>query len=122
MRRLIDVALSHGIQPVLTGYFVLNSTLHQAVKSIADEYRIPVVWSDVLNKQIGFYEGATLFHEWHAGTRTNGLFFLPMLEYINQQKAMRTLKIYRKRSTFTPSSDADLLFKDVIVNQINGRR
>ncbi|WP_223855115.1 SGNH/GDSL hydrolase family protein [Acinetobacter seifertii] len=114
MRRLIDVALSHGIQPVLTGYFVLNSTLHQAVKSIADEYRIPVVWSDVLNKQIGFYEGATLFHEWHAGTRTNGLFFLPMLEYINQQKAMRTLKIYRKRSTFTPSSDADLLFKDVI--------
>lgn len=113
-RRLIDVALSHGVQPVLYGYFVLNSTLHQAVKSIADEYRIPVVWGDVLNKQIGTYDGATLFHEWHVGTRTNGLFFLPMLEYIKQQKPMRTLKIYRKRSTFTPVSDADLLFKSVV--------
>ena len=113
-RRLIDVALSHGVQPVLYGYFVLNSTLHQAVKSIADEYQIPVVWGDVLNKQIGFYDGATLFHEWHVGTRTNGLFFLPMLEYIKQQKPMRTLKIYRKRSTFTLVSDADLLFKSVV--------
>lgn len=113
-RRLIDVALSHGVQPVLYGYFVLNSTLHQAVKSIADEYQIPVVSGDVLNKQIGSYDGATLFHEWHVGTRTNGLFFLPMLEYIKQQKPMRTLKIYRKRSTFTPVSDADLLFKCVV--------
>lgn len=113
-RRLIDVALAHGVQPVLTGYFVLNSTIHQAVKSVADEYQIPVVWSDVLNKQIGFYNGETLFHQWHVGTRTNGLFFLPMLEYIRQQKPMRTLKIFRKRINFTPVSDADLLFKGVV--------
>lgn len=114
MRRLIDVALAHGVQPVIVGYFVLNSTLHQAIKSIVDEYQVPVIWSDVLNKQIGFYDEKTLFHEWHVGTRTNGLFFLPMLEYLKQQKPMRTLKIFRKRSTFTPSSDADLLFKDVV--------
>ncbi len=74
MRRLIDTAMSYGVQPVIVGYFLLNSVLHQAVKAVADEYQIPVVWSDVLNKQIGFYDGATLFHEWHVGTRTNCLF------------------------------------------------
>ena len=110
MRRLIDTALAYGVQPVIVGYFFLDGALHQAVKSVADEYQIPVLWSDVLNKQIGFYNGATLFHEWHVGTRTNCLFWLPSLEYIKQQKPMRTLKIFRKRATFLPGVDNDLLY------------
>ncbi|MBK5649301.1 MAG: hypothetical protein I4N51_21445 [Acinetobacter sp.] len=37
-----------------------------------------------------------------------------MLEYIKQQKPMRTLKIFRKRPGFVSSSDADLLFKSTV--------
>ncbi len=122
MRRLIDTAMSYGVQPVIVGYFLLNSVLHQAVKAVADEYQIPVVWSDVLNKQIGFYDGATLFHEWHVGTRTNCLFWLPSLEYIKQQKPMRTLKIFRKRSTFTPTADYQLLFTGNVDKSKNGKK
>ncbi|MCH7317947.1 hypothetical protein MMP64_08340 [Acinetobacter sp. ANC 5659] len=110
-RRLIDICLAHGVQPVLISYFLMNSTQHQSVKSISDEYKIPLIWNDVLNKQVGFYDGATLFHQWHTGTRNGGLWWLPMLEYIQQQTPMRTLKVFRKRPGFNVTADAELLFK-----------
>lgn len=110
-RRLIDLCLSHGVQPVLISYFNVSSTQHQCIKSIADEYQIPLIWNDVLNRQVGFYSKATLFHQAHTGTRNSGLWWIPMLEYIDQQKPMRTIKIYRKRTGFTVNSDDDLLFK-----------
>lgn len=112
-RRLIDVALAYGVQPVLIGYFMLSTNLHQAIKSIADEYQIPVIWNDVVNKQIGFYDPATLFHQWHTGTRTGALWWMPMFEYVKKLNPMRTLKIFRKRATFAATTDADLLFKNV---------
>ncbi|MFW1942911.1 SGNH/GDSL hydrolase family protein [Acinetobacter guillouiae] len=112
MRRLVDVCLGHGVQPVLITYFTMNSTQHQAVKAIADEYNIDVIHNDVLNKQVGTYNAATLFHQGHTGTRNNGLWWMPMLDYIKQQKALKTIKIYRKRSSFAVTADSDLLFKD----------
>ncbi|WP_336142460.1 SGNH/GDSL hydrolase family protein [Acinetobacter sp. 102] len=113
-RRLVDVCLAHGVEPVLVVQFPATSTQHQAVKAIADEYNIALISNDVLNRQVGFYKFGTaeLFHQSHTGTRNCGLFWLPMLEYLDQQTAFRTLKIYRKRVGFNVVADSDLLFKN----------
>lgn len=115
LRRLIDNLLALGTTPIIFVEFVATNEQHQAYKAVADEYRIPFISSMELNKKIGGYAWtAELFHQPHVGMRTSGLFTQPMLDWIDQQLALRTLKIFKKRSTFTASTDADLLYKDVI--------
>lgn len=116
IRRLIDVSLALGVQPVLVGYWnMIQSADHQSLKAVADEYKIPAIWCDVLNKQVGTYASTpVLFNEPHTGTRTNGLWWIPMIDFINQLEAMRTIKIFRKRPNFSVTSDNDLLYKGVV--------
>lgn len=115
LRRLVDNLLAVGTTPVIFVEFVATNEQHQAYKAVADEYKIPFISSMELNKKIGGYAWtAELFHQPHVGMRTSHLFTLPMLDWIEQQLPMRTLKIFKKRSTFTASTDADLLYKDVI--------
>ncbi|MCM1957925.1 hypothetical protein NCZ17_00880 [Acinetobacter modestus] len=115
LRRLVDNLLGLGITPIIFVEFVATNEQHQAYKAVADEYKIPFISSMELNKKIGGYAWTKeLFHQPHVGMRTSGLFSLPMLDWIEQQLPLRTIKIYKKRSTFTPSIDADLLYKDVI--------
>lgn len=115
LRRLVDNLLALGTTPVIFVEFVTTSEQHQAYKAVADEYKIPFISSLELNKKIGGYAWVKeLFHQQHVGMRTSHLFALPMLDWIEQQLPLRTIKIYRKRTTFTASNDADLLYKDVI--------
>lgn len=115
LRRLVDNLLALGTTPVIFVEFVTTSEQHQAYKAVADEYKIPFISALELNKKIGGYAWtAELFHQPHVGMRTSHLFTLPMLDWIEQQLPLRTIKIYRKRTTFTASTDVDLLYKDVI--------
>ena len=116
IRRLIDVSLAFGVQPVLVGYWnLIQSADHQSLKAVADEYKIPAVWCDVLNKQVGTYTPTSvLFNEPHTGTRTNGLWWIPMHDFVQQLPVVRTIKIYRKRAAFDVTANDDLLYKDVI--------
>ena len=115
LRRLVDNLLALGTTPVIFVEFVTTSEQHQAYKAVADEYKIPFISALELNKKIGGYAWtAELFHQPHVGMRTSHLFTLPMLNWIEQQLPLRTIKIYRKRTTFTASTDVDLLYKDVI--------
>lgn len=115
LRRLVDNLLALGTTPVIFVEFTTTSEQHQAYKAVADEYKIPFISALEINKKIGGYAWVKeLFHQPHVGMRTSGLFSLPMLEWIEQQLPMRTIKIFKKRSTFTASVDADLLYKDVI--------
>lgn len=115
LRRLVDNLLAIGTTPVIFVEFVATNEQHQAYKAVADEYKIPFISAMELNKKIGGYVWVKeLFHQPHVGMRTSGLFSLPMLDWIEQQLPMRTIKIFKKRSTFTASTDADLLYKDVI--------
>lgn len=115
LRRLVDNLLALGTTPVIFVEFVATSEQHQAYKAVADEYKIPFISALELNKKIGGYAWVKeLFHQPHVGMRTGHLFTLPMLDWIEQQLPLRTIKIYRKRTTFTASNDAALLYKDVI--------
>lgn len=115
LRRLVDNLLALGTTPVIFVEFVATSEQHQAYKAVADEYKIPFISALELNKKIGGYAWVKeLFHQPHVGMRTSHLFTLPMLDWIEQQLPLRTIKIYRKRTTFTASIDVDLLYKDVI--------
>ena len=115
LRRLVDNLLALGTTPVIFVEFVATSEQHQAYKTVADEYKIPFISSLELNKKNGGYTWTKeLFHQPHVGMRTSHLFTLPMLDWIEQQLPLRTIKIYRKRTTFTASTDVDLLYKDVI--------
>ena len=115
LRRLVDNLLALGTTPVIFVEFVATSEQHQAYKAVADEYKIPFISALELNKKIGGYAWVKeLFHQPHVGMRTGHLFTLPMLDWIEQQLPLRTIKIYRKRTTFTASTDVDLLYKDVI--------
>lgn len=115
LRRLVDNLLGLGVTPVIFVEFVATNEQHQAYKAVADEYKIPFISAMELNKKIGGYAWtAEMFLQPHVGMRTSGLFSLPMLDWIEQQLPMRTIKIFKKRSTFTLSTDADLLYKDVI--------
>lgn len=116
IRRLIDVSLAFGVQPVLVGYWnLIQSADHQALKLIADEYKIPAIWCDVLNKQVGTYASTpVLFNEPHTGARTNGLWWIPMHDFVQQLPVLRTIKIYRKRASLAVTTDADLLYKDIV--------
>lgn len=115
LRRLVDNLLALGTTPVIFVEFVATSEQHQAYKAVADEYKIPFISALELNKKIGGYAWVKeLFHQPHVGMRTSHLFTLPMLDWVEQQLPLRTVKIYRKRTTFTASTDVDLLYKDVI--------
>ena len=116
IRRLIDVSLALGVQPVLVGYWnMVQSADHQSLKAVADEYKIQAVWCDVLNKQVGTYTPTSvLFNEPHTGTRTNGLWWIPMHDFVQQLPVLRTIKIYRKRASLAVTTDADLLYKDIV--------
>ena len=115
LRRLVDNLLALGTTPVIFVEFVTTSEQHQAYKAVADEYKIPFISALEINKKIGGYAWVKeLFHQPHVGVRTGHLFTLPMLDWVEQQLPLRTIKIYRKRTTFTASNDAALLYKDVI--------
>jgi len=115
LRRLVDNLLALGTTPVIFVEFTTTSEQHQAYKAVADEYKIPFISALEINKKIGGYAWVKeLFHQPHVGMRTSHLFTLPMLDWIEQQLPLRTIKIYRKRTTFTESTDVDLLYKDVI--------
>lgn len=115
LRRLVDNLLALGTTPVIFVEFVATSEQHQAYKAVADEYKIPFISALELNKKIGGYAWVKeLFHQPHVAMRTGHLFTLPMLNWVEQQLPLRTIKIYRKRTTFTASNDAALLYKDVI--------
>ncbi|MCM1958177.1 hypothetical protein NCZ17_02165, partial [Acinetobacter modestus] len=115
LRRLVDNLLGLGITPIIFVEFVATNEQNQAFKAVADEYKIPFVSSTELNKKVGGYVWVKeLFHQPHVGMRTSGLFTQPMLDWIEQQIPFRTIKIFKKRSTFTPTTDADLLYKDVV--------
>ncbi len=110
------MSLAFGVQPVLVGYWnMIQSADHQSLKAVADEYKIPAIWCDVLNKQVGTYTPTSvLFNEPHTGTRTNGLWWIPMHDFVQQLPVLRTIKIYRKRASFSVTTDTDLLYKDTV--------
>ncbi|EFI60752.1 MULTISPECIES: GDSL-type esterase/lipase family protein [Comamonas] len=112
IRRLIETARATGAEPVVTTEFPATSAENALLRRIADEYGCSFIDCTVLDAEVG---GLKLgpFHQGHPGTRTGGVFWLPMLDFIDRMpKPDRGIKIFRRRSTFAVGSIADLLYKD----------
>lgn len=110
IRRLVETVKAVGAEPVLATEFPASTDEHALLRAIATEHGCAFLDCTTLNAEIGGLT-AGAFHQGHPGTRTNGVFWLSMLDFIDRMpKPDRAIKIYRKRVTFSAGSIADLLY------------
>lgn len=116
LRRMVDTVRAFGAEPVITSQFHTVSADFALLARIAEETGCAFIDCSTINREIGnlqigpFMQGPGVLH---PGTRTGGVFWLPMLDFIDRMpKPEQAIKIYRKRNGFTPAGAADLLYKD----------
>lgn len=111
-RRLLDAVRGCGTEPVVTTEFWATAPEHAFLRRIADETGCAFVDCTSMDAEIGGLDVGP-FHQGHPGMRTTGVFWLPMLEFIDRMpKPQRAIKIFRRRSTFAVTAIADLLYSD----------
>lgn len=112
--RLIDTVRAYGTEPVICTQFPATSIEHAFLARVAEEYGCAFIDCTTYAAEVGGLQLGP-FHQGHPGTRTGGVFWLPMLEFIDRMpKPERAIKIYRRRSTHAVTGVADLLYKDRI--------
>lgn len=112
VRRLIDTVRAFGTEPVITTEFPATSIEHAFLARIAQETGCAFIDCTSYNREVGGLQPGP-FHQGHPGSRTGGVFWLPMLDFIDRMpRPDRAIKIYRRRQGTTVSSAADLLYKD----------
>lgn len=115
--RLIDTVRAYGPEPVITTEFPATSIEHAFLARVAQEYGCAFIDCTSYDAEVGGLQLGP-FHQGHPGTRTGGVFWLPMLEFIDRlPKPERAIKIYRRRSTQAVVSSADLLYKGRVDRQ-----
>ncbi|KZL04534.1 hypothetical protein PsAD2_04617 [Pseudovibrio axinellae] len=109
LRRLVEVIQAAGVEPILCSEFPASADTVSGIRQISREYGIEFIDCQTLNREIGTLDVGP-FHQGHPGTRTNGVFWLPILEHLRQLKPDNSIKIYRKRDEFTASDMSELLY------------
>lgn len=110
IRRLVETVRALGPEPVITTEFPASTAEHALLRRIAQEMGCGFIDCTSYNSEIGGLQVGP-FHQGHPGTRTGGVFALPMIDYIDRMpKPDRAIKIFRRRSTFAVSGIADLLY------------
>ena len=114
MERLIDSVLAYGSVPIVVAEWIVSNDAAVQLKAICDRRGIEFIYNGNLMKETGNL-AVSPFHQGHPGTRTNGVIWASLYEYLRRMpRPERSIKIYRQRPTFTPSTDADMLFSDRI--------
>lgn len=113
LTRLVHSIKACGIEPILATEFPIDAPAAEIVRQIANEQGIRYIDAHKLNYEIGNLAKGP-FHQGHPGTRTNGVFWLPMYDALSKLQAKNTIKIYRKRPQFVVNNISDLLCKDSI--------
>lgn len=109
--RLVEVVRGAGVEPIISTEFAPNLAVYMLLRSVADQYGLGFVDCMASNAQIGELDVGP-FHQGHPGTRTCGVFWLPMLDYIDKMpRPSSSIKIYRHRVGHTAATIADLLYK-----------
>lgn len=112
IRRLIDTVRAFGTEPVITTEFPATSIENAFLSRVAQEAGCAFIDCTSYSREVGGLQLGP-FHQGHPGSRTGGVFWLPMLDFIDRMpKPDRAIKIYRRRQGFAVSSAADLLYKD----------
>ncbi len=110
MRRLIETVRAAGAEPVVTTEFPATAAEHALLRRLAEENGCGFIDCTSHNTEVGGLV-PNPFHQGHPGQRTNGVFWLPMLEYIDRMpRPTRAIKIFRRRPGFAVSAISDLLY------------
>ncbi|MFL0011044.1 SGNH/GDSL hydrolase family protein [Klebsiella pneumoniae] len=114
MERLIDSVMAYGAVPIVVAEWVISNEASAQLKAICDSRGIDFIYNGNLMKEVGNLV-VSPFNQGHPGTRTNGVIWASLYEYIRRMaRPTRSIKIYRQRANVSPSSDADMLFSDRI--------
>lgn len=112
IRRLVETIGACGPEPVITTEFPASSAEHALLRRVADEMGVPFIDCTSYDVEVGGLKVGP-FHQGHPGTRTNGVFWLPMLDFIDKlPKPERAIKIFRPRPGYAFAVISDLLYKD----------
>ncbi|STQ75543.1 SGNH/GDSL hydrolase family protein [Grimontia hollisae] len=114
MARLVDSVKASGIAPILCTEFNCEATEYGVHQAVAAQLGIPYVDNASLAFELGGLKRGP-FHQGHPGTRTNGVFWLEMLNMVDRlPRPEKSIKVFRKRGNVTASSVTDLLYHDRI--------
>lgn len=112
LRRLIDTIRAYGTEPIVATEFPATSIEHALLSRVAEETGCAFIDCTTLNREVGGLQVGP-FHQGHPGSRTGGVFWMAMLDYIDRMpRPDRAIKIYRRRQGWPVSTPADLLYKD----------
>lgn len=110
LERLIESVRSYGSEPILCSEFPVNTAGLGVLQAVARKTGVRFIDCHSLNNELGQLKVGP-FHQGHPGVRTNGVFWLPMLqELLRLPEPDACLKVFRRRPTFVATTSADLLY------------
>ncbi|MGI3073687.1 SGNH/GDSL hydrolase family protein [Vibrio alginolyticus] len=112
--RLIQTIKANGTEPIVCTEFNNNATQTALMKTIAMSEDAAWVDNAKINHELGRMKRGAFF-QGHPGTRTNGVFWVQMLDYLRTlPRPNKSIKIFRKRPGVVVSSENDLLYGDIV--------
>lgn len=114
VERLIQSVLAAGTEPILFSEFPADRDCLMILRNLARKYSIRYIDGTRINRELGGLNKGP-FHQGHPGTRTNGVFWISMLEGLLQlPRPEKAIKVFRKRPTFNMTDINDLLYLDTL--------
>lgn len=112
LSRLVESVKGSGVYPVVCTEFNSEATEYGVHQAVAEQFGVPYVDNASMNFELGALKGGP-FHQGHPGTRTNGVFWLEMLEMVDQlPRPDKSIKIFRKREVVNASNISELLYNN----------
>lgn len=114
VERLVESVKALGVEPIICTEFPVSQSAMAVLRTVARKYNVRFIDCNSLNREIGNLQLGP-FHQGHPGTRTNGVFWLPMLEELSRlPEPDGALKVFRRRPTFAASTSSDLLYTGIV--------
>lgn len=99
IERLIHATKAAGVMPILCSEFAGTSVDNQLLASLSKSHDIPFLDNTIINYEVGGLVRGP-FHQGHPGARTNGVFWLPMFDFLRQMPSPKQgIKIFRNRDS-----------------------
>lgn len=112
LQRLVDVMRPVCEQVVIVTEYCATVDIRTIYEEVARQNNLPYIHTDSLAYRLNKINlgGAALFHQGHLGTRNQGIWWYPILEWIKEQPIRKGIKIYRSRKT--PTDISELIVKN----------
>lgn len=111
LHRLVETVQASGVEPIITTEFGMGLPDYLLLRGVAERYGLGFVDCNSADAEVGGLDIGP-FHQGHPGTRTGGVFWLPMLNFIDRMpRPESSIKVFRRRPTFAVTTISDLLYK-----------